>query len=514
MKRFLFILAVVLCPQQILFSGDLFRVEESLSFYSNILKQEVKYSVCLPADYFKTKKDYGVVYLLHGLGDDESSWLEYGRIGQVADRYVRNKEIVPMIFIMPQGFRTYYVNDYAGSFLYQDMFVKELVPLVDSLYRTIPDKQHRAAMGYSMGGFGALVLPLKHPGVFSVSVPLSISIRTDEQYIVEDAAEWDQQWGRLFGGVGLTGLERITPYYKENNPFYLIQSTDIRKFDDLKVYIDNGDDEQTLCRSNEELHILMRRVSFAHEFRVRNGGHEFVYWREALPNALRFISDAFEQKDYRGDDRAANPPRKHKPLARVDEKNYSVVLPEGYFNSNRKFPVVYFMGNFSPLEMDKIGASVGGWIEAGSLPPLILAFTSEKSDIVKLIADAESTYRLRNGYRFRAIVAFGNSGNTALKICLDSLLFTSCAILDGNPDAGYAEKAVKETDRKRLSRTWYYIDSPDKGLNFAENGFLHILFREADVYHEYRVREGEGGFDWLMSGLYEALLFSQEKIHK
>ncbi|MEI7527216.1 MAG: alpha/beta hydrolase-fold protein, partial [Mariniphaga sp.] len=128
------------------------RIMESLSFFSKILGQEVKYSICLPEDYFKENRSYPVVYLLHGLGDDETSWLEYGQINRIADKAVREKTIIPMIYLMPQGFRSYYTNEFAGKFRYQDMFIQELIPYIDTHYRTIADREHRATMGYSMGG--------------------------------------------------------------------------------------------------------------------------------------------------------------------------------------------------------------------------------------------------------------------------------------------------------------------------------------------------------------------------
>lgn len=210
---------IVLLPWVTLLAGDNKRIMEGIAMTSALLGQEVKYSIVLPPDYFKGKKNYPVVYLLHGLGDEESSWLEYGRISQIADAAVADKEIIPMIFVMPQGFRNYYVNDYAGTFLYEDMFINELVPHIDKNYRTIKDSRHRATMGYSMGGFGALVLPVKHPDIFSISVPLSISVRTDKQYMVEDAAEWNDQWEDYLVALGrseMTGSQIIiknTPHF-------------------------------------------------------------------------------------------------------------------------------------------------------------------------------------------------------------------------------------------------------------------------------------------------------------
>jgi enterochelin esterase-like enzyme len=116
------------------------RIIEGLSMSSKILSQDVKYSIILPEDYYTSNKNYPVVYLLHGLGDDGSSWLEYGQVSQAVDGAVKKGEIIPMIYIMPEGYRNYYVNDYAGKFMYEDMFIKELVPFIDKQYRTIADK--------------------------------------------------------------------------------------------------------------------------------------------------------------------------------------------------------------------------------------------------------------------------------------------------------------------------------------------------------------------------------------
>jgi enterochelin esterase-like enzyme len=78
------------------------RIMESMVMPSRILKQDVHFSVCLPVNYYDVQQSFPVVYLLHGLGDNESSWLEYGQISQYADKSVENGESVPMIFVMPE----------------------------------------------------------------------------------------------------------------------------------------------------------------------------------------------------------------------------------------------------------------------------------------------------------------------------------------------------------------------------------------------------------------------------
>lgn len=518
MRKLAIILIVSLTAVLVVAQNNTARIMEGLSMNSKILGQDVKYSIILPEDYFVSKKSYPVVYLLHGLGDNESSWLEYGRVSQVADKATTEKQITPMIFVMPQGFRNYYVNEFTGKFLYEDMFIKELVPYIDKQYRTIADKEHRATMGYSMGGFGALVLPLRNPDVFTVSVPLSISVRTDEQYKTEEASGWDDQWGRLFGGVGTTGNERITEYYKQHSPFHIFAQQDLARYKNLKLYIDNGDDEETLCRSNEELHMLLRDRNFPHEFRVRNGGHEFVFWRDALPNGLRFMSDAFEGKAYRGDLKSESV--KHvspssKTVKLIDTNTCSILLPTEYTKTQRYYPVIYFLGDFDSAMKKTIAARVQDEIQSGTLPPVIVIFLeSEEENLMNtIIPSVEKEYRARNGFRFRALIGFEKGGASALRYAIIPETFTSCAVFDSSVDFERLKSAVGEND-KVLGRTWLFMMTTDKSMNYQGNGCAHIFLRDKDIYHEYRVQEGKGGQDWFLIALPEVLSFTQRKIHK
>lgn len=493
---------------------DSARILEGQVMTSTLLGQDVKYSVILPEEYHTSKKSYPVVYLLHGLGDNESSWLEYGRVSQTVDAAVRSGEIMPMIYVMPQGYRTYYVNDYAGRFLYQDMFIRELVPYIDKQYRTIADKEHRATMGYSMGGYGALILPLKNTNVFTVSVPLSISVRTDEQYKTEDASGWDDQWGRLFGAVGKTGDERLTDYYKQHSPFHIF-SKDLSAYKNLKLYIDNGDDEETLCRSNEELHMLLRDRKFPHEFRVRNGGHEFVYWREALPNGLRFISDAFQGKPYRGDKKnllkTANDSALPGPVF-VDESTCQVWVPHEYQQTTRYYPTLYFLGQFTSEVKGKITTHIQSNIESGLFPPVLVVFSaSEPGEIIALV---EKKYRARAAFRFRVLIGYKEAGEQALTYALTPEQVTACVLFDAPVNTEALSRALEKNGKSIFSRTWPYLVTTDKSEQYRSNGLAHMLLRDKDVYHEYRVTEGTANVDWLLANLPDVLNFAQRKIHR
>lgn len=506
---------IALLPLATLFADGSKRIMEGLSMPSTILEQEIKYSIVLPSGYEHGDKKYPVVYLLHGLGDDESSWLEYGRIAQMADQAVAVKEIVPMIFVMPQGFRNYYVNDYAGTFRYEDMFVKELVPFIDSLYNTIADSKHRAVMGYSMGGFGALILPALHPDVFSVSVPLSISVRTDGQYTTEDPAEWNDQWGRLFGGVGTIGQDRLTDHYKKYSPFYFFRQGDQKRFLDLRLFIDNGDDEHTLCRSNEELHILLRDLGIQHEYRVRNGGHEFSYWRAALPDALHFISDCFVGKPYRGDIFKDDTKAKYPKPVIQDMGRYQVVFPPGYTEASRLYPTVYIYGELDYSRMQAISGLAHQGMNEGKFPPLILAFlsNSEKHLVDQIIPEMESGYKARSGYRFRALIGFEEGGVAALQSAMMPETFTLCTLFDSPVDTALLRNSLKFS-KPSMKKTWLLISNTDTGQDYSSNGHAHIMLRDADVYHEYRVVEGGRHVQVGNARLSEALYYTSEKIHR
>lgn len=111
-----------------------------------------------------------------------------------------------------------------------DMFINELVPLIDKRFRTTASKTERAVAGFSMGGFGALSIASQHPETFSVSIGLSPSLNTDEQYISLSQDGWNLQWGNNFGGSGQTGTGRLTSYYKSQCPLHFSRINQVPHF--------------------------------------------------------------------------------------------------------------------------------------------------------------------------------------------------------------------------------------------------------------------------------------------
>ena len=263
------------------------RYQKDFTLNSRILREYVKYSVFLPADYeTATDTRYSVVYMLHGLGDNNNSWNGDYLHANSKIEFLEMQGLTKMIYVYPQGFASYYCNFFDGSYNYMDMFIQELIPLIDKTYRTIPDKQHRAVTGYSMGGFGACALAEKHPEVFEACAPLSMSVRTDWQYLEESQSGWENQWGIIFGGLGESGEGRITEYYKQHCPIHYFNAENKEQLSTVHWYFICGDDEKNLLYSNDQLHCVLRDNGYDHEYRVVDGGHSSSVWNPALEEVL------------------------------------------------------------------------------------------------------------------------------------------------------------------------------------------------------------------------------------
>ena len=265
------------------------KVIESLKFESKLVGYPVEYSVYLPADYESSNRSYPVLYLLHGYSDDETGWIQFGEANSVADKAIASGDATSCIIVMPDGKVTWYANSFDGKDPWEDMFIKEFIPFIEKQYRIRPQKQFRAIAGLSMGGNGALLLSLRHTELFSSCVAMSAGTFTDEE--VEKNSEFDHYFGSIYGPKPASG---VSEYWKAYSPLHLLDSVEKDKIKSVRFYIDCGDDD-FLYKGNSALHVKMRDLGIPHEYRVRNGGHEWSYWRTGLYDGLKFISQEFHR---------------------------------------------------------------------------------------------------------------------------------------------------------------------------------------------------------------------------
>ncbi|MDO3624822.1 esterase family protein [Mucilaginibacter sp. BT774] len=263
------------------------KVYDNLSLPSKILKGERKYAVYLPPDYETSGRSYPVLYLLHGSGDDQTGWVQFGEVLHIADKAINAGSATPMIIIMPDANtgRRGYFNDPRGDWNYEDFFFKELIPYVEKKYRIKNDKRYRAIAGLSMGGGGSFVYALHHAEMFSSACPLSASTGP---LTVDDAKK---QLVKLDPNIADS---TVTNYYNRHSVVALINNIPDDQKKAVRWYIDDGDDD-FLYEGNCLVHIAMRKKEIPHEFRIRDGGHTWTYWRESLPEVLAFVSQAFHQ---------------------------------------------------------------------------------------------------------------------------------------------------------------------------------------------------------------------------
>src|SRR5687767_4933148 len=153
------------------------KVYDNLSMTSKILKMDRKYAVYLPPGYESSQRRYPVLYLLHGGGDDQTGWVQFGEVQHITDKAIRDEISTSMIIVMPDANtgRRGYFNDIRGDWRYEDFFFKEFMPFIEKNYRTKNEKRYRAISGLSMGGGGTLMYALHHPELFSSACPLSAS---------------------------------------------------------------------------------------------------------------------------------------------------------------------------------------------------------------------------------------------------------------------------------------------------------------------------------------------------
>ncbi len=292
MKRLSFLLFLYF-PVLIAHPQNTGKVIEQQVVKSTILNREVKYTIYLPADYEHSQRTYPVVYLLHGYTDDNTGWLQFGEVNRYADKAIADGTIPPMIIVMPNGDSSWYINSFDGREKYEDFFVKEFIPAIEKTYHIKSQKRYRGIAGLSMGGYGTLIYSLKFPELFCAAAPLSAGVFTDEEIVKMQDENYENVLGPLYGH-NLKGNDRLNASWYKNSILKIIETKSTDELKKVRYWIDCGDDD-FLTRGNCALHIALADKKVPHEFRVRDGAHNWTYWRTGITEALQFIGQSFHQ---------------------------------------------------------------------------------------------------------------------------------------------------------------------------------------------------------------------------
>lgn len=432
---------------------------------SKVLGATVKYSVYFPESYSSnTDKRYPVVYMLHGYGDDNNSWNGSWLHANNKIDNLTEKGMGEMIYVFPQGFKTYYCNRYDNTFSYMDMFVNELIPLIDSSLRTIPDKQHRAVTGYSMGGFGAAALPEKHPELFIASAPLSMSVRTDWQYLEESQDGWNSQWGKIFGGFGQSGEARITDYYKQHCPLHYFNAKNKEALSTVHWYFICGDNEENLLYANDELHCILRDNGYAHSYRVVDGGHSSSVWMPALDEVLPMFDYYMNGGTlWSPDEESAFTP------GSVETEEDGSYLSPAYKESGNGTAVFIAHKNLSREDLQTLMAVCKD--QSSTAPYALLPCNTAQKSLQEWMQEWEAKYPGQKKY------VLGVEEGAKEALALPSATFSRSFYL--NPAVG---STIQVTSGQEI-----YFAGTEQDTHYRDMDKLYIACKQSEAAFEYRV---------------------------
>lgn len=453
MKRIFYIYLLFACS----LTAAAQRWQSNQPFHSELLGMELPYAVVLPADYdSEVDKSYPVVYLTHGLGCTPDDWNDkYIQFENTLNK-LESEGLGDMIYVFPTGFSSYYSNTYDGKFPYMDMFIREFIPFIDGKYRTIADRDHRATIGFSMGGFGAMVLPLKNTDMFCFSAPLSMSVRTDEMYLEEPLKWWNEQWGSIFGGVDQEGEGRLTDYYKAHCPYYQFTAENEPELSKVKWFLHCGDDEDRLLIANDDLHVQMRDNGYKHEYRVGNGGHTGRYWRQCLIDVLPYLETVFHGTT--GWKAQIEEPESIDPKTDQDGGTVIFLAHNGLED-----------GLVEQIS-DMVRSTNGAWPLA-----VVPCDISEKS-LEKYV----KAWERKHSFADAQVIALGAAGREAyaLQDKFSRLYFDNADLLDD-------ESMINPHPAK-----FWFISQTDDGDFYKDMGGLYKACKKNGASFEYRVRDG------------------------
>jgi putative tributyrin esterase len=255
---------------------------QTVPFFSGALYARKTYNVYLPAGYeTELEKRYPVIYLLHGLHGTEWSWLQSGRAEETLDRLISEQALRECIVVMPSdggyGQGTFYVNWYDGTGRFEDYFIEDLIPAVDNQFRTLPEAKHRALCGLSMGGYGAVMLALKHPGLFCAAASIAGAMISSKLIAPEfhrtDAA-------RMIGPVHGA--------YAQQYDIHVLAERVSQLPSKPGLHFNCGRSDY-LYPMNVAFQYVLQSLQYPHEYLEFDGEHNWDYFGGHLPEALQFI---------------------------------------------------------------------------------------------------------------------------------------------------------------------------------------------------------------------------------
>jgi enterochelin esterase-like enzyme len=233
-------------------------VVRDITIDSQILGTQMKYSVYLPEGY-DGQTTLPVLYMLHGYGDDQNSWLDKGDLAALTSNAITNGEVGKMVVVTPDAKQTFYCNGYQDEMAYEDYFFQELLPTIEAMFNVGKEKSKRAVGGLSMGGYGTLYYAVKHPEMFCCAYAMSPA----------------------------TYISETTP-----NLFELYPAANAAELPELTIEV--GTEDATVYESCAAFNAWVLSGIPSIQYIERAGVHDWAFWKGCYPKFLTKLGTYFK----------------------------------------------------------------------------------------------------------------------------------------------------------------------------------------------------------------------------
>ncbi|MGH7224407.1 MAG: alpha/beta hydrolase [Gemmataceae bacterium] len=482
---------------------------------------------------------YPVLYLQHGGGEDERGWPNQGRVGFILDNLLAERKAKPMIVVMEQGYARRSgeaapparppapgqnrrpPRDFSRLFAaFEDVMVKDLIPMIDATYRTIPNRDNRAMAGLSMGGMQTFQITLKHLDLFAYLGGFSgagggfggvpFDPKTAHNGVMADAGAFNKKVRLLWLGIG---------------------TTEGRMYAGIKKY-----------------HEALEKAGIKHGYYESPGtAHEWLTWRRCLHEFAPLLfanAQAGRQPDRpnrprRGaivlnpDDKPAfdDPPagfdkeRKDIPHGKLEMISYQsksvgttrkmqVYTPPGY-TKDKKYPVLYLLHGIAGDETEwqrscKPNIILDNLLADGKVTPMIVvmpngraqkndraggnvfrsapAFAAFEQDLLKDVIPAiEARYAVKADREHRALAGLSMGGGQSLNFGLAHLdIFAWVGGFSSAPNTKPPAQLLTHpaVAKKKLKLLWLGCGKRDGLIRISQR--VHAYLKEKyvpDVLH-------------------------------
>lgn len=263
-------------------------------------------TVLLPDGYSAApEKEWPVLYLFAGIGDNHTGWITSGKIHELA-------KDLPAIIVLPESGKGFLMDWWTGGSRKGPNWMRytldEVVPLIESQYRVRPGRQWHSVGGISMGGYGALLAAGQLPSYFGSVVSMSglVDSQSLEAYIVLPidmrAGSYDNVWGPLNSDYAkvsnpLKTVENIahTRIYQHTG----VGSVDPKLGFSIRPWTEGWAIEKFAYEENRRYDKALTKAGVEHTYVKRVGVHDWPYWRREVPRAISW--GLFEPPPYASD---------------------------------------------------------------------------------------------------------------------------------------------------------------------------------------------------------------------